>query len=597
MSYQVLARRWRPTNFAETVGQEPVLRALSNALNEQRVHHAYLFSGTRGVGKTTVARIVAKCLNCEEGISALACGNCRACKEIDEGRFVDLIEVDAASRTKVDDTRELLDNVQYAPSLGRYKVYLIDEVHMLSTQSFNALLKTLEEPPAHVQFLLATTDPQKLPATVLSRCVQFHLRKLSVEQIQSHLARILDEENVSSEPLALLELARAAEGSIRDALSLTDQAIALGGGRISEEDTRVMLGCTNRVQMLALADSLIRLDAPAVLDSIEALDAHAPDFERVLADLLSILHRISIAQHAPAGLDDGLDDKSKILDWASQISSEDLQLFYQIGVHGRRDFPYVPEPRGALEMILLRMLAFRPQQKQPAESLRTKELDRAADAEAAASIKKPRSQDAPKLGASSTDIAWEGERKTNPELELGDEAALGRSSEADEALSAVTPSADTPSPSGQAAKTLADAESELDVDWIALFGQLSIRGVAANIAANCVLESVTGDCFCFLLDERRSSLYNPECDGRLATALSSHFDRPVTVEIRQGRLTAESPAARLAQSKDDAQRLAEQAIDSDPQVRLLLERFSGTLHRDSITPICTPVEGQDNEGT
>lgn len=360
MSYQVLARKWRPRLFREMVGQTHVLQALINALDHDRLHHAYLFTGTRGVGKTTIARILAKCLNCETGVSSEPCGVCSACREIDEGRFVDLIEVDAASRTKVEDTRELLDNVQYAPSRGRYKVYLIDEVHMLSSHSFNALLKTLEEPPEHVKFLLATTDPQKLPVTVLSRCLQFSLKNMLPEKIVDHLKHVLGEEMIRFDEESLWLLGRAADGSMRDALSLTDQAIAFGNGALQIADVRSMLGTIDHGQVFGLLEAMAAHDAPAVLGAVAQLAEQGADFAGVLAEVISTLQRVAIAQVLPTAADNSLGDQARVLELAGRLSAEDVQLFYQLGLHGRRDLPLAPDPRGGFEMALLRMLAFRP---------------------------------------------------------------------------------------------------------------------------------------------------------------------------------------------------------------------------------------------
>ena len=362
MSYIALARKWRPKRFAEMVGQEHVLRALSNALDSGRVHHAFLFTGTRGVGKTTVARILAKSLNCETGVTSNPCGVCAACREIDEGRFVDLIEVDAASRTKVDDTRELLDNVQYAPTRGRYKVYLIDEVHMLSNHSFNALLKTFEEPPPHVKFLLATTDPQKLPVTVLSRCLQFSLKRLSASLIGERLKFIAGAENLQFEPAAVALLARAADGSMRDALSLMDQLIAFGGGNLSEANSRSMLGTIDRGHVTRIIDALARQDGPGLLAHVRDLDRDAPDYDRALIEMAAFLQRIAIVQIVPdAAQQDEEFDAEALTRLAGAISPEDVQLYYQIALGGRRDLAMAPEPRVGFEMSLLRMLAFRPE--------------------------------------------------------------------------------------------------------------------------------------------------------------------------------------------------------------------------------------------
>lgn len=367
MSYQVLARKWRPRTFHELVGQEHVQRALVNALDQGRLHHAYLFTGTRGVGKTTLARILAKCLNCtekgdgDEGITSTPCGTCDACQSIDQGRFVDLIEVDAASRTKVEDTRELLDNVQYAPTQGRYKVYLIDEVHMLSTSSFNALLKTLEEPPPHVKFLLATTDPQKLPATVLSRCLQFTLKHMPPERVVGHLSRVLEAEQVPFEESALWLLGKAAAGSMRDAMSLTDQAIAFGQGEVRHADVAAMLGTLDHRHVLELVEALAEVDAQRLLQAVASLAEQGPDFAAVLDDLSAVLHRLAIGQMVPQALDNGHGDREALVALAARFTAEDVQLYYQIGIQGRADMAHAPDLRTALEMTLLRMLAFRPQ--------------------------------------------------------------------------------------------------------------------------------------------------------------------------------------------------------------------------------------------
>ena len=360
MSYQVLARKWRPRSFREMVGQTHVLKALINALDSQRLHHAYLFTGTRGVGKTTIARIIAKCLNCETGITSTPCGTCSVCREIDEGRFVDLIEIDAASRTKVEDTRELLDNVQYAPSRGRFKVYLIDEVHMLSSHSFNALLKTLEEPPPYVKFILATTDPQKLPATILSRCLQFSLKNMTPERVVEHLTHVLSVENVPFEDDALWLLGRAADGSMRDAMSLTDQAIAFGEGKVLAADVRAMLGTLDHGQVFDLLQALIQGDARALLEAVRHLAEQGPDWNGVLSEILNVLHRVAIAQALPEGVDNGHGDRDRVLALAQALPAEDVQFYYQMGLIGRRDLPLAPDPRGGFEMVLLRMLAFRP---------------------------------------------------------------------------------------------------------------------------------------------------------------------------------------------------------------------------------------------
>src|ERR1700728_863783 len=360
MSYTALARKWRPKKFAELVGQEHVRRALVNALETGRVHHAFLFTGTRGVGKTTIARIFAKCLNCEKGVTPEPCGICAACTEIDSGRFVDLIEVDAASRTKVDDTRELLDNVQYAPTRGRYKVYLIDEVHMLSNHSFNALLKPLEEPPPHVKFLLATTDPQKLPVTVLSRCLQFKLNRMPVGQIAEHMKVLLEKEDVPFEVSGLRLVAQAADGSMRDGLSLLNQLIAFGGGKAGENEARAMLGTISRDHVERLAELLASLNVPELMKCASSLEEFAPDYAQVLDELAGLLVRVAMKQTVSDFEGDDLYAPELLERLAKALAPEDIQLFYQTAITGRRDLGLAPDPRTGFEMTLLRMIAFRP---------------------------------------------------------------------------------------------------------------------------------------------------------------------------------------------------------------------------------------------
>ncbi|EFT8348529.1 DNA polymerase III subunit gamma/tau [Salmonella enterica] len=366
MSYQVLARKWRPQTFADVVGQEHVLTALANGLSLGRIHHAYLFSGTRGVGKTSIARLLAKGLNCETGITATPCGVCDNCREIEQGRFVDLIEIDAASRTKVEDTRDLLDNVQYAPARGRFKVYLIDEVHMLSRHSFNALLKTLEEPPAHVKFLLATTDPQKLPVTILSRCLQFHLKALDVEQIRHQLEHILNEEHIAHEPRALQLLSRAADGSLRDALSLTDQAIASGDGQVSTQAVSAMLGTLDDDQALSLVEAVVDANCERVMSLINEAAARGIEWEALLVEMLSLLHRIAMVQLSPAALgSDMAAIEQRMRELARTVPPGDLQLYYQTLLIGRKELPWAPDRRMGVEMTLLRALAFHPRMPLP----------------------------------------------------------------------------------------------------------------------------------------------------------------------------------------------------------------------------------------
>ncbi|GGO80354.1 DNA polymerase III subunit gamma/tau [Marinobacterium nitratireducens] len=487
MSYQVLARKWRPKRFQEMVGQEHVLKALVNALDDDRLHHAYLFTGTRGVGKTSIARLFAKSLNCETGVSSDPCGQCSACREIAEGRFVDLIEVDAASRTKVEDTRELLENVQYAPTHGRYKVYLIDEVHMLSTHSFNALLKTLEEPPPHVKFLLATTDPQKLPVTILSRCLQFNLKNLIPERIVEHLQFVLGQENIAYEEPALWQLARSADGSMRDAMSLTDQAIAFGAGQVTAADVQAMLGTIDQRLVYRLVESLAAQDPKTLLAAVEELARFSPDYASVLGDLISLLHRIAIAQVLPDAADNSLGDLEQVLALAQSLTAEDVQLYYQIALMGRRDLPFVPDGREGLEMVLLRMLAFRPADAEPggAPALSasvTPEAKPAPVAQAsapAAGLSKPApaaQQPAPDVGLS----------KPVPMHPPRQPASEGRAEAAPEVPAPAIPDSDPPpweldsGPGAQSVPDLPPAPPEYDEADIPAYDEGEAPGVAGG---------------------------------------------------------------------------------------------------------------------
>jgi DNA polymerase-3 subunit gamma/tau len=501
MSYQVLARKWRPRNFTELVGQDHVQRALVNALDNDRLHHAYLFTGTRGVGKTTIARIFAKSLNCEEGVSSTPCGKCSACEEINEGRFIDLIEVDAASRTKVEDTRELLENVQYAPTRGRYKVYLIDEVHMLSGHSFNALLKTLEEPPPHVKFLLATTDPQRLPVTVLSRCLQFNLKSLTLSQISGQIDNILKQEQVDSDAGAVRELAFSANGSMRDALSLLDQAIAFGNGSVAEDEVRAMLGTIDRDVIYRLLDALSQADAALLLDEVNKTDAFAPDYTALLADLVSVLQRIAIAQTLPDA--------------------------YQIGLIGRRDLPLSPEPRGGFEMVLLRMLAFRPVQAEA----RAPALPQKSQAAQPAAVKK---------------------------------AAL------------------KPAPQVASGGGTADASTS---EWAGIIESLSLKGMAREMSLNCVFHGMQDDVVELTLDPAHVHLLGKAREEQLEAALAEYYQRKVSVRInKKDKLQSETPAGQRTRQKNERQQQAEQSIQQDENIKAIQDAFGGSVNQESIRP-------------
>ncbi len=520
MPYEVLARKWRPQQFSDVVGQVATLQALSNALRQQRLHHAYLFTGTRGVGKTTIARILAKCFNCEQGISAHPCGTCQSCEEIQQGRFVDLIEVDAASRTKVEDTRELLDNVQYSPTRGRYKVYLIDEVHMLSGHSFNALLKTLEEPPAHVVFLLATTDPQKLPITVLSRCLQFHLRHISIDTISQQLAHVLTQENVAFEPQALNTLASAAKGSMRDALSLLDQAIAYGNGQIQANAVSEMLGLLNQQDLIPLLQALVAKDGQQLLTLSQELAMSGMDLQLALGDLLHCFHRLSILQLVPEA---ATQEDEHLKPLAEQISPQDLQLFYQIGLMGQQEMPLAPDANTGFDMVLLRMLAFQPESGQ-------------AQAKAVTTTR----------------------------------ATVA-----------------TPSTTQQAPKTETNVPAVPPVDlsptdWEQIQQQLHLQGLSQILASHCVLEKIDGTRVYLQVDPHQIALVNDKQKQILASSLSKHFGKDLTLTITPGQKGLATPAFLSQQRANAQQKAAEEAISKDPKVQSLMKELNATIEPGSV---------------
>jgi DNA polymerase-3 subunit gamma/tau len=540
MSYIVLARKWRPKRFADMVGQEHVLRALSNSLDSGKIHHAFLFTGTRGVGKTTIARILAKSLNCERGVSSSPCGVCAACREIDEGRFVDLIEVDAASRTKVDDTRELLDNVQYAPSCGRYKVYLIDEVHMLSNHSFNALLKTLEEPPPHVKFLLATTDPQKLPVTVLSRCLQFSLKRLSSSLIAERLKVIATAEKLDFEPAALVHLARAADGSMRDGLSLLDQLIAFGGGSLSETNTRAMLGTIDRGHVTRIVEALSREDGPGLLAHVAELDRDAPDYDRALADLSAFLQRIAIVQIVPdAAQEDEQFDAEALTRLSRSMAAEDVQLYYQIALAGRRDLSLAPDPRLGFEMTLLRMLAFRP--------------DAAATTSGAA----------PVAGRAMA-------------------ASAPRPAAVPARTAAAPPPAVVPA-SAEAAPPPAVVPTNIDAaSWPRIVEGAGLSGMVRQFALNCVPASFERDVLTLRLDEVVDARRSRAIEDKLLQALTKYLGRELRLLFEVSRSELATPARQRALADQDKTARAAAAFEADPVVKGLQERFGAEVDAASV---------------
>ncbi len=515
------------------MGQPHVVQALANSLADNRLHHAYLFTGTRGIGKTTVARLLAKALNCETGIVAEPCGVCSSCVAIDEGRFIDLIEVDAASRTKVDDTRELLDNVQYAPTRGRFKVYLIDEVHMLSNHSFNALLKTLEEPPPHVKFLLATTDPQKLPVTVLSRCLQFNLKRFTIAQIQAQLEKICRAEGITCDAAGLKAIARAAAGSMRDGLSLLDQSIAFGGGKVEGPLVAAMLGSIDREHVLRLLAALANEDGAALLAEVERLDESAPDYGAALDELLEALQRIAVLQLVGGRSDD--EEYAAVAPFVSQLSAEDVQLYYQIALHGRRDLAVCREPRMGFEMTLLRMLAFRP----------------AADAGAV--------PERPVRGA-----------------------AVAAPETAPRAAQPVAASRPQPAPAPDRPVDAKAGATGAALDWASVVQSLDLRGLARQLADSCDLKSNAGGAWQLVVPADREHLNTLQVRTRLEAALREQYGRDLRLSVAVGQPARATPAELRRENESGRMREAREAIESDPNVKAMQAAFDATLEHDSI---------------
>ena len=560
MSYLALARKWRPRRFEDVRGQGHVVKALQHALERDRLHPAILLTGTRGVGKTTLARIIAKGLNCETGVTAQPCGVCSACKEINDGRFVDLLEIDAASNTGVDDVRQLIDNAQYSPARGRYKVYLVDEVHMLSKSAFNALLKTLEEPPPHVKFILATTDPQKLPITVLSRCLQFNLKRLPPNLIRDTLADILKEEAIEFEPPAVAELSRAADGSMRDGLSLLDQAIAFSGGLgLKREGVEEMLGTVGRRTLFEILDSLAKGDTDGLLAGIRKLDESAPDHAALLNDLAAHLQRIAVLQLLPKAGDE--DDDPALEPLAKSIPPEDVQVWYQIAVLGRRDLPWAPDPRLGFEMTLLRMLAFRPDAAAPGSA-----------APAAAG----KTQAAPAAAAPVTSRA----------------APVAAPEQQQRAAASITlPSAPPPSvvklaepaPAKPAAATRAVAS---DDPWTRRIEDLKLDGMTRQLARHCAWLGETAEEIRLSLEARAKHLLTEERRMQIQRALSAQAGGEIRLHIEIGAaIEALSPAAAEEKRIIDRQHAAEAAIEGDPEVRAFKEAFGAIVRPGSVQPL------------
>lgn len=634
MSYQVLARKYRPKRFQELVGQDVVARALTHALEQNRLHHAYLFTGTRGVGKTTIARILSRCLNCETGITATPCGVCGTCREIDEGRFVDLIEVDAASRTKVEDTRELMDNVQYAPTRGRYKVYLIDEVHMLSGHSFNALLKTLEEPPPHVKFLLATTDPQKLPITILSRCLQFALKPMTPERVVGHLQQVLQAENIAAEEGALWLLARGAQGSMRDALSLTDQAIAFGHGALRESEVRTLLGSIDRDLVFRVLDAIHVGDAGALLKVVAGMAEQSIDFTGALAEIITVLHRLAVAQSVPDAIDNAEGDRDRLLDLAAALTAEDVQLYYQMALHGRRDLPLAVDARAGFEMTVLRMLNFRPAPAgairggaanagatgagavsagqagvaaapaaaasvaisapaapaQPASPIAAQAVPQAPAHTVAAAVTTAMPSASPFAEPASalvSQLASHAPWETAPVVAPVAAAVVGAADAAafDESGAVVT---SVDSARGSIATSTVSTSSvggvngwtpESWADWVEHSG---LTGAAINLARHTLAVTLADGRWQLQLSPRHQMLSEGQAWVQLQAKLSTHFAGRV-LALEKVEPNGETPAQRRQRIQLERRQHAETALRQDPVVKAIITTFGAELIPDSLT--------------
>lgn len=565
MSYQVLARKWRPQTFATLVGQSQVLQGLVHSLEQERLHHAYLFTGTRGVGKTTVARILAKCLNCETGVTATPCGECGACREITEGRFVDLIEIDAASRTKVEDTREILDNVQYAPTRGRYKIYLIDEVHMLSGHSFNALLKTLEEPPAHVKFLLATTDPQKLPVTVLSRCLQYHLKNIDAQDIVRHLSDILTQEGIAFEVPALTLIARAANGSLRDALSLLDQAIACGQGQVVESVVRSMLGSIEQREVLAIVEALLLQDSEARAQSLlalaETLAARGADFAEALAALGRLLNQMALTQVVPKPYTDEFSSET-VQALAKQATAVQVQLWYQISIVGRRDLPLAPDPRTGFEMVLLRLLAFQPadwtpEMIKPASTVQAAPMVSAPKASLGAGAARP--------SAASAFAAHKASFTAARQESVATAAPKAAPKPVEPVVPVAAPMVDTP-----------PVVLTLD-NWREVLNGLGLVGVAKQLAQHCALQAVTDAVVTLSVDAQHKHMLSERVQQTLIQSLQKALARPVKVEFVDAMVSVATPAKAAQAERDQKLQQAETSLRNDPNVKAMQDLFGAEI--------------------
>jgi DNA polymerase-3 subunit gamma/tau len=604
MSYLVLARKWRPKSFAEVVGQQHVLRALINGLDQNRLHHAFLFSGTRGVGKTTLARILAKSLNCEEGVSSTPCGECQSCTEVDNSRFVDLIEVDAASRTKVDDTRELLDNVQYAPSRGRYKVYLIDEVHMLSTSSFNALLKTLEEPPPHVKFLFATTDPQKLPVTILSRCLQFNLRRLDLTQISEHLAFILQQEQIQFETEALTQLARAADGSMRDALSLLDQAIAFGGGDVSSDTVFQMLGSISQDQLITLLQALLQQDGKTLLAQSAELAALGRDFAVVFDLLLTALQQIATLQLVP-DMDMPESLSPQLAEMASQFDPEIIQLLYQIALNGKRDLSWAADPQSGFEMTLLRMLSFQPvtpPSLDNGEPTRKKSLSPSKPAVTSPPVTPALSPEvSPTSAREALKQAISNQETDNPAASSAPVSKPPRPASQPEQkpttqpVLAVNEPEPKSTPASEAVKEAepVTAETLISVDlspanWTQIIAELKLSALTRQLAENSALIRTEEHAVHLSLSSELGHLATDKSKQRLQAALSKKVGQELKLVFADPTDNVEAGptlAVERAEQAAERQQRAIDAIHNDPAVEIIKNTFNARIIEQSIKPV------------
>ena len=560
MSYQVLARKWRPKSFASLVGQEHVVRALTHALGEQRLHHAYLFTGTRGVGKTTLARILAKSLNCETGVTATPCGTCSACTEIDAGRFVDLLEVDAATNTRVDEMRQLLENAVYAPTRGRFKVYVIDEVHMLSNSAFNAMLKTLEEPPEHVKFILATTDPQKIPVTVLSRCLQFNLKQMTPPLIAGHLKHILEVEGIAAEPAALNLLSRSASGSMRDALSLLDQAIAHGAGQVDEAQVRDMLGTVDLDYLFAILEALLADDVAAMLAVADDMALRSLSFGVALQELAALLTRVQVAQLAPQTVPEELPERVRLLDVAARFDPEFVQLAYQIAVHGRQELPLAPDEQTGFTMTLLRLHTFRPQAagEGGGQRIPPTAAPRAARPATPSAV-------APASVASAAPV---------PPMAPPAQPVPSAADTAPPQSSAPSLAANEPLPAALAA----------DADWLSIVGGMKIGAMARELAQNCLLRRVNGTRIVLSLAPAQRHLLIKTAQDKLQQALSEYHACPVQLTIEIEDVAGETPAAVAHKERQERQAQAEESIDQDEFVREAVALFDAKVVEDTTRP-------------